>query len=82
MLVLKPGVWGARITESDDNFLLAGRGLKPPLLGTTPIICSARATLGAVSFTYSRGWADTLYGAVPGRTYVEVDLKAGVSHGE
>jgi solute:Na+ symporter, SSS family len=61
VLMLGLGVWGARRTESGEDFLLDGRGLRTPLLGTTlATLVGTGSSLGAVSFAYSSGWADAL----------------------
>ena len=64
VLMLGLGVWVARRTEGGEDFLLAGRGLRTPLLlGTTlATLVGTGSSLGAVGLAYSSGWAGLLYG--------------------
>jgi len=64
VLMLGLSVWVARRTEGGEDFLLAGRGLRTPLLlGTTlATLVGTGSSLGAVGFAYSSGWAGLLYG--------------------
>lgn len=58
------GVWGARRSKSGEDFLMAGRTIRTPILvGTTlATLVGTGSSLGAAGFAYSNGWAGALYG--------------------
>lgn len=64
VVLLGLGIWVARRTRSGEDFLLAGRKLRTPLLtGTTlATLVGTGSSLGAVGFAYTDGWAGALYG--------------------
>lgn len=58
------GIWGAKRSKSGEDFLMAGRKIRTPILvGTTlATLVGTGSSLGAAGFGYANGWAGVLYG--------------------
>lgn len=64
VLMLGLGVWVARRNRTGEDFLLAGRRLTTPLVAGSALatLVGTGSSLGAVSLSYTNGWAGALYG--------------------
>ncbi|MFC7406279.1 sodium:solute symporter family protein [Georgenia alba] len=64
LLMIGISWWVAMRTRDGEDFLLAGRKLRTPLvMGTTlATLVGTGSSLGAVGYAYESGWAGALYG--------------------
>ncbi|GGO48917.1 sodium:proline symporter [Streptomyces daqingensis] len=64
VLMLALGIWVARRNRTGEDFLLAGRRLSIPFVTGSALatLVGTGSSLGAVSLSYTNGWAGALYG--------------------
>ncbi|OEV04385.1 sodium:proline symporter [Streptomyces oceani] len=64
VLMLALGIWVARRNRTGEDFLLAGRRLSVPFVTGSALatLVGTGSSLGAVSLSYTNGWAGALYG--------------------